>query len=83
MKTKTKTFLLVLLVGWIIAIACTSCSNSIYWEKKKHTATGKHTYFFPGWGGRSTCNTYSTHLPIKESTYKRYHYHRRTTVFAN
>lgn len=83
MKTTTKTTMLLLLIVWVIAIALTSCSNSIYWENKKRTATGKHTYYSPGWGARSTCNTYSTHLPMKQSTYKRYHYHRRTTVFAN
>lgn len=77
MKRTTKTTMILLLIVWVITLTLTSCSNSIYWENKKRTQSGKHSYFRPDWGGQGTCNTYSTQLPMKPGTYKRYHYHRQ------
>lgn len=46
--------------------------NNIHWHNTRYTATGKHTYYNPGFGGSDYgCNAYGN-LPTKESTFKRH-----------
>lgn len=67
----SRMWLLIILVP-ILVVLLSSCS-SVYWENTKHTASGRHTYFEPGWGYYSTCKSYSQQ-PIKPMTFKRYSY---------
>jgi hypothetical protein len=57
----------------ILLVLLSSCSGA-YWQQDRHTASGKHTYFTPGWGGG--CPTYNQ-LPIKKTNYNRQAYWHR------